>query len=131
MATEPVPTRTLEGPRTLCRGRCGIARQVHVLGQDGAEATVIAALTAGVRELQADGAQIHWKCDTIRPGRLPGMELPGIGPVALHTIQIHGAQGIRHAGNLQRRLDPLEGSTGPGTLISSWVAEDTRVRQGL
>jgi hypothetical protein len=97
-----------------------------VLGQDGAEAAVIAALTAGMRELQADGAQVLWKCDTIRPGRLPGMEIPGIGPVTLHTVQIHGSQGARHAGLLQQRLDCLEGSTGPGTLISCWVAEDTR-----
>jgi len=126
VVTEPVPSRTYDAPRTVCRSRCGVARQFHVLGQDGAEAVILAALTAAMRELTADGAQAVWKTDTIQPGRLPGMEPPGIGPVSVHTIQIHGPRGARHAGILQLRMDGLEGSTGPGTLVSSWSADDVR-----
>jgi hypothetical protein len=123
---DPVPTRSVEGPTMLCRGRRGIAYQVRVLGQEGAEAAIVAALTHGQRELEADGARVHWRSETIRPGRLPGMELPGIGSVTLHTVQLHGGHGARHAGFLRQRLESLEGSTGPGTLISSWVADDIR-----
>jgi hypothetical protein len=85
----------------MCRSRVGIARQFHVLGQDGAEAEILAALTAGMRDIAAEGAQADWKTDVIRPGRMPGMELPGIRPVTLHTIQLHGPWGARHADILQ------------------------------
>ncbi len=97
---------------------------MQVLGQEGAEAAIIAALTK--REVEAAGGRVDWRSETIRPGRLLGMKPPGIGPVTVHTLQLHWAHGARHVHPIKQRMEALEGSTVPGMLVFSWASEDLR-----
>eukprot|EP00969_Alexandrium_andersonii_P076444 3370440-Alexandrium_andersonii.AAC.1 len=56
--------------------------------------------------------------DRWTPGTAPGMNGDGIVAIAQHRVCMWGAEAGSRAVDLRRRLREVEGTAGPGTLVS-------------
>ena len=130
---DPTPVITRDPPVLLCRGFAGVAPRVWALVQGGADRAFREVLYRARWEVDVGGGHLEVRTDTLRPGSQPGMDGPEAWPVHIHTIIVHGRHGggcgrgqasLRDA--VRQLLHPLEGSTGPGDLVSTWTEDDLR-----
>jgi len=104
----------------------GRSHDISVLAQEGGQPLVLPALTALRRELQARGVGCLWTTDVLPPGRMPGMSGPEAFCLTRHKLRLTGEAAAKEAEEARARLKVLEGSCGPGTLVSVWRPADHR-----